>query len=230
MLVNIIIDAILVAIVIIGGVIGFKKGFILTITQPVKWLCALLLAFLLCEFVGENIIVPMIEDPVTNQITEYLTEKCGEMTKETVSEDMPTLLKLAAGVIGIDITAFEGSDSSALIAEIVDKLALPAINLFAVIVSFILLYIILKLCLGLVIKLVDVLIFDKGLIGGVNKALGAIFGAAFAFVLTWLIVMVFGYVISIPALAEAEWVAKFTGGYVYRFFDSITPLDLLLSF
>ncbi len=230
MLVNIIIDVILVAIVIVGGFLGFKKGFILTITKPVKWLCALLLAFLLCEVVSEHIVVPLVEEPITNQITEYLLEKCGEMTKETVSEDLPTLLKLAAGVIGIDVNAFEGNDSAALIGEIVDKLALPAINLFSVIISFVVLYIIFKLCLGIVIKIVDVLIFERGLIGGINKALGAGFGAAFAFFITWIVVMIFGYIISIPAIADAEWVKEFSGGFIYKFFDSITPLDLLLSF
>jgi hypothetical protein len=229
MLVNIIIDIILVAIVVVGGFIGYICGFFVTVTKPVKWFLALLLAFLLCDVVATNIVVPMIEAPLTNQLSEYLTEKCGEMTQDSVSDEMPTLLKLAAGVVGVDITAFEGNDSAAIIAEIVDKLASPAINLFAVIVSFIVLYFVLKLLLGLLIKILDA-IFSVGPIGVINSVLGMLFCAAFAFVMTWLLVILFGYIISVPAIAETEWAKEFTGGYVYRFFDSFTPLDLLLSF
>lgn len=229
MLYNILFDVLLVAIVIVGGIIGYKRGFILTITKPVKWFASLLLAFLLCEVVATNIVVPLIEAPLTNQLSEYLTEKCGEMTSETVSQDMPTLLKLAAGAVGVDITAFEGSDSASLIEEIVDKLASPAINLFAVIISFIVIYILCKLFLGVIIVILNK-IFSLGLIGIINSALGLIFGSCFAFVLSWLFVVIFGYVISIPAVAEYAWVQEFSGGFVYTFFDSITPLDLLLSF
>lgn len=229
MLFNIIVDALLVAVVIIGAVIGYKSGFFLTITKPVKWFAALLLAFLLCEIVAANIVTPLIEAPLTNQITEYLTEKCGEMTAESASKDLPTLLKLAAVIVGVDIASFEGSDSASLISEIVDKLATPAIELFSVIISFVVLYILLKLFLGIIIKILDS-IFSIGPIGVINSVLGLIFGAAFAFVIAWLLVILLGYVISIPAVAETEWVQSFTGGYVYKFFDSITPLDLLLSF
>jgi len=131
--------------------------------------------------------------------------------------------------VGVDITALEGNDTASLIAEIVEKLASPAINLFAVIISFVVLYILLKLFLGIIIKILDG-IFSIGPIGVVNSVLGLIFGASFAFVIAWLLVIVFGYVISIPAVAEIEWIRSFTGGYVYKFLDSITPLDLLLSF
>ena len=229
MLLNIIIDIILVAIVIVGGIIGFKRGFFLTITKPVKWFLSLLLAFVLCELVAQSLVTPLIEAPLTNQLSEYLTEKCGEMTADTVSEDMPTLLKLAAGAVGVDIAAFNGNDSEALITEIVDKLASPAINLFAVILSFILIYVLSKLFLGIIIKILNK-IFNLGPIGALNSVLGIVFGAAFAFVISWLVVVLFGYVISIPAVSELTWAQNFDGGYIYNFFDSITPLDLLLSF
>jgi hypothetical protein len=68
-----------------------------------------------------------------------------------------------------------------------------------------------------------------GIVGGL-VGVGVVFGAAFAFVLAWLLVILWGYVISIPMLAEIEWIQSFNGGYVYRFFDAFTPLDLLLSF
>ena len=229
MLVDIIVDIVLLTIVVVGGILGYRYGFVITITKPVKWFAALLLAFLLCEVVATNIVVPLIEAPLTNQLTEYLTEKCGEMTKETVSAQMPTLLKLAAGFVGIDITAFESGDSTALIAEIVDKLASPAIKLFAMILAFFALYVFFKLFLGLIIKLLD-RIFSIGAIGVVNSALGLIFGAAFAFVIAWLLVVLIGYIISIPKIAEVEWIKNFNGWFIYDFFESFTPLDLLLSF
>ena len=229
MLVNIIIDVILVAIVIIGAIVGYKRGFFITVTGPVKWFAALLLSFLLCDFVASEFILPLIEGPLTGQLTDYLTEKCAHITGENITEELPTLLKLAAGAAGIDISLIEGTDSASVIAEIVNKLASPAIELFAIIIAFVLLYILLKLFLGIILKILNYF-FKHGPLGVLNSALGLVFCAAFSFVISWLLVVIFGYVIHLDAISQYSWVNEFSGGYVYKFLDSITPLDLLLSF
>ena len=226
---NIIVDIILVLIILIGGLIGYKRGFIVTVTRPVKWFLALILAVTLCNSAAEAVIEPIISEPVTNQITEYLVEKCPDMTAENVSDELPTVLRLAAGIVDVDINSFDGTDVNTLVSQIVESLATPTIHLFSVLIAFILIYIISKMLLALFIGILDKA-FDVGFVGSVNRFLGVIFGAAFAFIISWLVVLLFGYVVSTSFVEDIEMLREFSGGYVYDFFDRITPLELLLSF
>ena len=229
MWVNIIIDLIIVALIILGAIFGIKRGFFLAVTKPVKWLAALLLAFALSNVVADAIIQPLIEDPITNQITELLSEKCSDITAETARDKLPTLLKLAAGLVDVDINSMDAASSHELIAQIVDKLAIPVIHLISVILSFVAVYFVSKIVLAILLVILNKF-FDRGLFGVLNKVLGCIFGVAFSFVIVWLVVIIFGYVISLPSIAATEWASNFSGGFIYRFFKSFTPLDLLLSF
>lgn len=226
---NIIVDIILVLIILIGGFVGYKRGFIVTVTKPVKWFLALILAVTLCNSAAEAVIEPIISEPVTNQITEYLIEKCPDMTAENVSDELPTVLRLAAGIVDVDIDSFDGADINTLVSQIVESLATPTIHLFSVLIAFVLIYIISKMLLAILIGILDK-VFDVGFVGSVNRFLGAIFGAAFAFVISWLVVLGLGYVISTSLVEDIELLREFDGGYIYDFFDRITPLELLLSF
>ena len=226
---NIIVDIILVLIILIGGFVGYKRGFIVTVTKPVKWFLALILAVTLCNSAAEAVIEPIISEPVTNQITEYLIEKCPDMTAENVSDELPTVLRLAAGIVDVDIDSFDGADINTLVSQIVESLATPTIHLFSVLIAFILIYIISKILLAILIGILDK-VFDVGFVGSVNRFLGVIFGAAFAFVISWLVVLGLGYVISTSLVEDIELLREFDGGYIYDFFDRITPLELLLSF
>jgi hypothetical protein len=73
-------------------------------------------------------------------------------------------------------------------------------------------------------------ILDGGLFGVVNKTLGCIFNTLLALIVAWAFTSVFEYFISLPFLAEQAWTESFTGGFVYKLFKSISPIDLLLSF
>ena len=229
MLFKILVDVILVLVIIVGAIFGFKRGFFLTVTKPVKWFLAFLLAFALAGPVADSVIQPIIEEPVTNQLTEYLEEKCEGITPENADKKLPTLLKLAAGAFDIDVNKIGEDGEGSFISAIVDELALPAVHLVSVILSFFLTYILAKIALSISISLLNH-VFEVGVLDTFNKALGLVFGAAFAFVAAWLLVVVFGYVISIPAVAKTEFASSFEGGLIYNFFKKMSPLDLLLSF
>lgn len=229
MFANIVVDLIIVSIVLFGAFLGIKRGFILTLAKPVKWIASIFIALTLCNSVANSIVQPMIEAPITNQISSYLTEECAEITAENASEELPTLLKLAAGIVGVDVNSITGDNASDYISEIVDKLALPAIHLIAIVISYIALYILAKILLSLAVSLINS-ILSGGIFGVANKILGFVFSTFLAFVAAWLLVALFGYIINIPALREVGWIGSFKGGYVYRFFKEISPIELLLSF
>ena len=222
-------DVILVSIVLLGALFGFKRGFILTVTKPVKWFLAFLLAFLLASTVSKYIVQPMIEEPLTNQITKYIVEECDTITPENVEEELPTLLKLAAGAFDVDLASIADGGSEPFVYKLVSELTVPAAHLVSLILSFFITYILAKILLSISISLLNH-VFEVGVLDTFNKILGFIFGAGFAFVSAWLLVVIFDYGISIPAIAKTEFAAAFDGGLIYDFFKKMSPLDLLLSF
>lgn len=229
MLINILIDVIIVAIIAVGAIIGITKGFVSAVAKPVKWFLSLFLAFSLCTAFADAVIYPMIEAPITNQISEYLIEKCSHVTASNANDELPTLLKIAAGISGIDISSLQIDSTSDFITVLVDKLAYTTIHLISVILSFFAVYFLSKIVLSILLSVIDHA-FDGGIFGALNKLLGFFFSTSVAFIAVWLLTAVFGYVISLPAFADDLWVSSFSGGFIYDFFKGLSPIDLLLSF
>lgn len=229
MLAKIIVDILIIAIVGIVTFVGVKRGFFLTVTKPVKWFAAIVLAFALCTPFATNVLEPLIEAPITNQITDYLVKECADITAENAGDKMPTILKIAAALADINTDGFSGDNSEAVIGQLVDKLAVPVVHLISVILSFIIIYILSKILLKIALKIINS-VLDRGFFGVLNKILGGIFGFLFGFVLAWLFVVLFAYAINIPFIADFEWAQSFDGGYIYEFFETMSPIELLLSF
>ena len=158
-----------------------------------------------------------------------LAEKFADITAETV-DTLPTLVKFAAGLCGVDLAAVAANPGeSGIIGSIVEQITAPFTNIICTAISFILLFFVAKILLSIVFAIIDK-ILDNGLIGVVNKIIGAVFMGAFAFIICWCIASVFELVINLPVFESQAWAQEFTGGFVYKFLKSINPIDLLLSF
>lgn len=229
MVYNIIVDILLVLLFALGGFLGFRKGFFYTATKPIKWLAAFILAFTLSTTVATNIIVPLINEPITNQISEFLVEKCADITPENLEDKLPTLIKIAAEFANVDITMLEGEGAAELIQKIVDTLSGPVIYLISMVISFFIVYLISKLLLAIIFWFLN-LIFKSGVLGVVNKILGTVLGMFIAFSAMWSLIVAFEYILNIPAVANTAFAKAFDGGWVYGFIKSMSPVDLLLSF
>ena len=225
---KILVDLILTAFFVAAIVLGIKKGFFFIVAKPVKFVLAFVLAFSLCNWFAGTIVQPLIQGPLTNQITDYLVEKCSNVTFLTSANELPTLLRLAAGAVGLDVTTVIGTTPEEFIVQLVDKLAVPAIRLISLIISFFVTYLLAKLALMLVFGLLNSL-FNAGIIGVLNKILGVVFNLLLAFIVVWGLTTLFGYIINLPSLADTG-IAGFEGGWLYKFFKNISPIDLLLSF
>ena len=178
---------------------------------------------------AEGVISPVIESSVTNYITEYLDEKVDELTPDNVEEELPTVLKMAAGIFNIDVKEIVEEGSRDVVEVIVEKLAGPVVNIISTVLAFIALYLLSKLLLTFVIFLINSL-FDNGLFGALNKILGFIFSTIIAVAAAWALAVIIAFVFNLPAIASSEMIQEFTGGFFYNFFNTYNPVELLLSF
>lgn len=221
---SIFVEILLWVILVIGIALGIKSGFIRMAAKPTKLILSLVLAFSLCTSVANGIVAPIIEQPITNYIYEFLVENCPEINIENVAQELPTILKMAAGMYGIDIEEIVAQNAGRdIIAEITATLAEPVISIFALIISFVLLYIISKLLITLALSLID-LVFSNGVFGVLNKTLGGISGAIISFAVAWAVA------VFIEFLYHINGAGLDNPGILYTFFNTYSPIELLLSF
>ena len=230
MFANIIFDLILLGILAAGVIIGIKNGFISTVARPVKFFAALALALSLAVSVGNAIVEPIIGPAISNKISGILIEKYSDITAETASESLPTLIKFAASLCGVDIAGVASTaDGARIIESIVNSVTAPVVDIVATIAGFFITFFVAKILLGILLHFINGL-FASGIAGTANKILGAVFTFLLAFIIAWAFTATSEFLLNIPVFAKAKWVENFSGGLLYRFFRSFAPLDLLLSF
>lgn len=223
MFITILIDVILLTILGVGIFLGIKKGFIMALSKPIKICMAIFLAISLCSVVASGIIQPIIEESVTGQVAAYITENAADFIEEG---DIPTLIKLAAELNGVDISVENFNDT---VTAVVTKIAVPVVHFISVIIAFVLVYAVSRLLLWPTFIMIDKATSD-GLIGRVNKTLGCIFGLLVATLTAWFLVCLFDFFLGLSFMENREWVLNFRGGFIYGFFSSLSPVAVLLSF
>ncbi len=226
---KVIIEILLCAVIAAGAIIGAKRGFVTIMAKPVKVIASIALAFVLCKGVASLVVLPIIEAPITNYISEFLYANCSGLTAETISTELPTILKISAAIFNIDINALAREADGEILDAIVERLTLPAIEVISVIIAFVLTLVLLRILLWVMFGLVN-LIFKGGIFGVFNRAFGLLFGTAISFVLAWAMAVFLQFIFHIPALESNEVIAGFEGGFFYNFFNTYSPIELLLSF
>ena len=218
------IEILLWAIIAVGAALGIRSGFIRMAAKPIKFILAIVLAFSLCSSFAEGIVVTIIEKPITNYIYEFLTENCQNLSPENITEELPTVLKMAAGMYGVDLEELASQYAEMdIIGEITNILATPVIEIFSLIISFVLIYFISKLLITLTLALLD-LIFSDGIFGALNKILGGVSGTILAVAAAWAVAVIVEFLFHINSDGMEN------AGFLYTFFNTYSPIELLLSF
>lgn len=230
MAVNVIFDIILVGILVAGAILGYKNGFIDTVAKPVKFVLAIALALSLAGTVGQYVVEPIIGPAISHKLSDILVEKYSEITAANANESLPTLIKFAASMCGVNIEGVASTaDGVSVIEAVVNAVTAPVVDIMGTIFGFVIVYFASKILLNVVMIFVNSAV-SRGIVGALNRTLGCVLTLFLAFVVVWAVTSVSEFILNIPIIASAQWVENFTGGPVYRFFRSFTPLDLLLSF
>ena len=229
MLLKIALEVLLCAIVVVGAVLGIKRGFVSIAAKPVKIIAAIAISVSLYATVSSAIVFPVIEAPVTNYISEFLYENCATIPAENVTEELPTLLKMAAGLANVDVENVASNAGAAVLDAIVEHLTAPVLNVISGLISFILVYFVASILLSIALWFLN-LLFKDGVLGALNKFLGFVFGTSLFLIIAWGLAVVIELVFHLPAFESNELISTFEGGWIYRFFNTYNPIELLLSF
>ncbi len=229
MFLKIFFEVVLIGLLVGGSYYGIKMGFFNIAAKPIKFVLGLLFAFSLCNVVGTYIIAPMIQAPITNYIKEFMYDNCANLSPDNVVEEMPTLLKMAGAAFNVQIADMSGSTTDAVLDNIILNLTSPAVILISIGIAFILLFLLSKLLFSGGILLINS-VFDIGILGKINRTMGFILAGLLAFLAAWALVGIVDFFFHLSIFDGVEVIRSFRGGWIYRLFNSLSPIELLLSF
>ena len=140
MFANLIIDLILLAVLFVGAYMGYKNGFLFTVVKPVKFALALALAITLASFVGEYMVEPIIGPAISHKLSDILFEKYSEITAATANESLPTIVKFAASLCGVNLADITTTDGMSIIEAVVNAVTEPFVDIIGTLFGFIIAY------------------------------------------------------------------------------------------
>ena len=228
MFLNVLLDVILILILVGGSYYGYTRGLFRILARPMRFILCLLLSLSLCRVVGEAIIAPLIEAPITNYISEFMLERCVGLSSGAAVEKIPTLMRVAAAAFNVTLDTTAETVGEA-VEGIVLSVATPLVSMIATAASFLLLLVISRIAFKFIVDIADG-IFNFGIIGSINRFFGVVLSCAFAFFAAWLFAAFTDFLFRTALFDGSELLRDFEGGPIFRFFMSFSPIRLLLSF
>lgn len=212
-------DIILLAILLIGFLLGYKRGFFGSITKPLKIVASICLTIIISSPIINAWTRPLFTGKVQGWIYESLSESFANSSADISAEQMPTMLKLFAEMFDLNVNS-SGAEATSeeVLSALAEKMAAPIGNLIAVVVTYIALFIVFMLLLTVLIALLDV-VFTRGILGKINKFFGLLLGGVIAMV----VACVLANVVEIFS-------ADATSGAITQFFKNFNPFAIMMKF
>lgn len=184
-----ILDGCLLLVLLVGVIIGCKRGFIKSAVRLIGCLLALVLAFCLSsplsEWIFDSFLSKGIEQSVSQQLTDAAvgSAQALEAQIDGVLEGLPAFVRNALVSYGVGspeqisgvLEAHGAQSTSAITETLVSYVIRPVCVLLLQIVCFIALFVLLSVIIRLLGRMLDRL-FNLPLIRHVNRLLGGVMG------------------------------------------------------
>ena len=217
---SIVLDLVLIGLVAAGVVVGIVRGFLKSVMKPVRVAASLAISALLSKPISKVLVAPIIQTPLENKIQLCVR---GFIDDKNPNKELPTLVKLAAALKGVDLTNEETTN------ELIGNVTGPVVEIIALAITFIILFLIFVLLIRVGCWFLESFIKDTTL-GKANKIAGAVFNALLGLVVGWAFVSAFDIFVHM-GIFESGWLGtEFEGGYLYKLLLNFSPIELLLSF
>ena len=203
---SILMDLAVVLIVIWQVRRGYHNGLMRMLIECLSWLAAAVLAVMISYAISGTIydmfFAGRITEAVTNAILEAGSPEAFAGSLEQTLASMPEAIRSAAEFLmgGVDLSAVTSAQAAELAQTVTDSIVRPLITSAIQLVSFLILF-----ALGLMVLHIVAIAFGAfnsiPLVGGINRALGGVFGlvkaAAILFILT--LVLQFYFTFGTPS-------------------------------
>ncbi len=183
-------DLIMVLILILCVIIGYRKGFFKVILSLAVYLLSAYFSWLLSGPIGGLIYDKMMQPKIVESVSAAL-EKAGTVTAEA----LPTAVRGAAGLLGVNLNSVLSDAAGSQTAQQISDLLRPTVVQPLKMLLTVLLFLILSLVLGVVAKMLNKLI-RVSFLGGINHFFGAVAGLGNGLVFCCLFCLLCSFLVS----------------------------------
>ncbi len=221
-------DVLVIIIVAVFAILGFKKGIAKTVVSIIGTILASALTMILSNPIAEAIyqggFKTALVEKIGDAIKLYKQSGQGSLV-ESIMKTMPKFVNNSLSSFGVSTQTLNSAAGKS--AEQVEQLIRPIIVSFISVFVSIFLFIILTIIIKLISKLI-VNTIDDSVVGGVNAFLGAVVGIIEGFVIVILIAFVVR--ITIPHLKEVPEIISDSSISQSTVFKGIYDSSLLTQF
>ena len=234
---NLLLDAILAAIILLIIIVNTFKGFktvLNLLVTIVSFGAAIILGPVVGQLFATDVIYDKVAEFVRNIVDSVVGESVGSLTVGDLVAQLPESLISLLEKAGTSIDAILGSvEKSEIISEeaiagFVDKITAPIADGLAVAAGCVIVFVAALLLMLLFKALVMMLLKDPAF-KGVGRFFGFIVGLFSAFVWGWIICLAIGLLAQYSLLGEYNsiLVELTETSYIYNFFDNLSLQRLI---
>ena len=219
-------DIIFIVFLVIFALCGFKRGFLQELFKLLKWLFSYVGAKLLTSSVSLYLYEFFkIEEKLTNKVTEMVSSldfsslEGLRTTIEVGLTDIPLLGSYVGKALekNWNLTELYQSGVADIQSKLMDEITPTAIS-FMESVTFILLFLLLIIIIGIIFDSIVRITHNSKLLGGADKLLGGVLGALKGVII---FILVFAILYLIASLTSSEYLLTLQSS---RFFDIVNGM------
>lgn len=233
-----ILDGIIVLLVVIAVILGYKRGFISTAVQLAGYIFAFLIALSLSTTVAEFTYDRFIGEKITESVNTAFSENAGSTVSEKVDgmlETLPAFLQTALSEnqeVQDALANIENKTENTITAvteTIVEQILRPVVVALLRFVVFLILFLLLLLVVKLLSKLVKPLT-KLPLIRQVDGTLGIVLGAINGCILSVVAVTIMQLIITAGSTSGPFTAENLQNSVIAGWIADINPLALIIKF
>ncbi len=231
----IIIDIVVVSLLLIGLIYGFKKGLLALIFNRWRKLTSIVISAFASKFVSAILTKRIFADLFATWVLNWaeLEDVSSAESPEALLKEVPTFIRLVAEHFGYNLDqyaqrAYESGEG--MYHTVIADLSYPLVNAVVYVLCCIALYFVIRLFLYLFFEAMEEL-FELPVIKQLNTVLGACVGLSLTAALVWLLCQAGIRILAIDSLSKYSLIADFSieKSYVARYIYDFNPLAFLLS-
>jgi uncharacterized membrane protein required for colicin V production len=236
-LINNIFDFILAVIILVGTIVGARKGFFKSILRTFAGIISVVLAWIgtkqLSAIIKDKFVYNAVEAKVSSIIGANI-ENSSVLDSDALIKSVPDAFRLIAKIAKYDINdaaqkAIDGGRNA--ISDFSAAISSNIANIISVMIAFVVILLISNLALRLLAAASDVIFKNVPILKQINAILGFAFGFVCSVISAWIFSTTSFSLISLIRTYSPDFLDAFVveSTYLYKFFLEFYPISFFMG-
>ena len=236
-MINNIFDFILAVIILVGTIVGARKGFFKSVLRTFAGIISVVIAWLgtkqLSVIIKDKFIYNAIEEKISNIIGSNI-ENTSVIDSDALAKSVPDAFRLVAKIARFDINEVAQSAidrGQNAISDFSAAISSNIANIISVMIAFVVILLLSNLALRLLASALDVIFKNVPILKQINTILGFAFGFVCSVISAWIFSTTSFSLISLIRTYSPDFLEALVvdSTYLYKFFLDFYPISFFMG-